>query len=371
MQSEHAVLTRSGLDALIGALAAAGYRVCGPTLRDETIVYADIAGIADLPAGWTDHQDVGSYALRRGDGDALFGYGLGPQAWKKYLHPPRRTLSPAPGGPGGAEAETAARPFAFVGVRPCELVAIAVQDRVFAGRASAGADYRARREGAFILAVNCSQAGGTCFCVSMEAGPRARAGFDLSLTEIASGGSHVYVTEVGSDRGGAMLATVPLREATPADRAAADAVLDGVAAGMGRRVAADGIRDLLLANPDHPRWADVASRCLNCGNCTLVCPTCFCTTTEEAGSPGIGQERCERWDSCFTMDPARFAGAAGPSATLRYRQWVTHKLATWWDQFGSSGCVGCGRCITWCPVGIDITEELRAIRQAAPARPAP
>jgi ferredoxin len=365
--SEKVVLTRDGLEALIASLAAAGYRVCGPTLRDGAIVYDDIAGVADLPAGWTDEQEAGAYRLKRRDDDALFGYAVGPHSWKKYLHPSRRPLwrvnRDANGMTFAGEQEHAPR-FAFIGVRACDLAAMAVQDRVFVGGRYTNPDYRARREGAFIVAVNCGEAGGTCFCVSMGTGPQATSGFDLSLTEIVSDGERVFLAETGSDDGRVVLATLPSRPAGPEHSAAADSAVAHAAARMGRRLDTDGIRDLLLANLEHPRWDDVAARCLSCANCTMVCPTCFCTTTEDGSDlAGASAERSERWDSCFTMDFSYIhGGSVRASPKSRYRQWMTHKLATWWDQFDTSGCVGCGRCITWCPVGIDITEEARAIR---------
>jgi Fe-S-cluster-containing hydrogenase component 2 len=127
-----------------------------------------------------------------------------------------------------------------------------------------------------------------------------------------------------------------------------------------------GIRDLLYTNFDHPRWDNVAQRCLTCANCTMVCPTCFCTTVEDVSDvTGSHAERWRKWDSCFSQNFSYIhGGSVRSSAKSRYRQWMTHKLASWIDQFGSSGCVGCGRCITWCPVGIDITEEVRAIRES-------
>ncbi len=374
MSSDKVVLTRDGLDALIAALAADGYRVCGPTLRDGAIVYDDIAGVADLPAGWTDEQEAATYRLKRRDDDALFGYVVGPHSWKKYLHPPRRALwrvdRDANGMAFAGDDEPPPR-FAFIGVRACELAAMAIQDRVFIEGQYTNPDYRARRENAFIVAVNCGEAGGTCFCVSMETGPRAKSGFDLSLTEIVLDGERVYLAETGSDDGRAVLAAIPSRSAGPGDLAAADAAVANAAAGMGRTLNTNGIRDLLLANLEHPRWDDVAARCLSCANCTMVCPTCFCTTTEDSSDfSGASAERSERWDSCFTMDFSYIhGGSVRASPKSRYRQWMTHKLATWWDQFDTSGCVGCGRCITWCPVGIDITEEARAIR-SEPAREA-
>ncbi|MEU5265530.1 4Fe-4S dicluster domain-containing protein [Amycolatopsis sp. NPDC021455] len=108
-----------------------------------------------------------------------------------------------------------------------------------------------------------------------------------------------------------------------------------------------------------PLWEEVASRCLTCANCTMVCPTCFCTTTEDVTDlSGEHAERHQRWASCFELDFSYVhGGSVRTSGASRYRQWFSHKLGTWHEQFGTSGCVGCGRCIAWCPAGIDITEE--------------
>jgi len=373
---EAAVITRDGLDALIAALGTAGYRVCGPTVRDQAIIYDDIESSDDLPEGWTDEQEGGHYRLKRRDDDALFGYVVGPQSWKKYLHPSRQPLWRATRDDAGSgftlqPTRDPEQRFAFIGVRACELAAIGVQDRVFLDGAHIDPHYRAHREGAFIVAVNCGEAHSTCFCVSMETGPKAfeGSGYDLSLTEIVVDGGRAFLVETGSDDGMAMLATLPQRAATDADRNTADAAVAHAVATQGRQLDTRGLRELLLDNLEHWRWDDVAERCLTCGNCTMVCPTCFCTTVEDSSSlDGSTAERTQRWDSCFTVDFSYIhGGSVRTSPESRYRQWMTHKLATWWDQFDTSGCVGCGRCITWCPVGIDITEEARAIREE-PAR---
>lgn len=359
----------SGLQALIDELRSRGYRVIGPVVRDQAIVYDDIHSVSELPAGWTDEQDGGRYRLVRRNDEALFGYAVGPHSWKRFLHPPMQHLWRARRNEHGlaVEAEpTAAERFAFLGVRACEIKAIAIQDRIFLGGAYADSHYRARRERAFIVALNCSHAGGTCFCVSMNAGPRATTGFDLALTELTDGGEHVFVAEAASDEGRAVLAAVPHREAASEEVAAAEAIVARTAASMGREMRADDVKELLQRNLEHPRWDEVAQRCLTCGNCTMVCPTCFCTSVQDTSDlSGTEFSRARRWDSCFTMDFSYLhGGSVRASARSRYRQWMTHKLSTWFDQFGSSGCVGCGRCITWCPVGIDITEEVRAIRQS-------
>jgi sulfhydrogenase subunit beta (sulfur reductase) len=346
-------LRYDALDQLLDAIRRRGFRLVGPVLRDGAICYGDIASVHDLPAGWTDEQDAGTYRLRRRDDDAFFGYNVGPQSVKKYLFPPTARLLPP-------EPEPAEK-FAFIGVRACELHAIAIQDRVFLGGRRPDPRYAARREGAFIVAVNCGQAGRTCFCVSMDAGPRATSGFDLALTELVA--DREFLVETGTERGAEIIAELGCPPAAEEQKAAADAVTERTAAAMGRAMPELDLRDLLYDNLDHPRWDDVSARCLSCGNCTMVCPTCFCFSVEDvSGLAGDNPERHRSWDSCFTVDHSYLhGGAVRASVRSRYRQWLTHKLATWTDQFGTAGCVGCGRCITWCPAGIDITEEVAAI----------
>jgi ferredoxin len=369
---EKSTLTVDGLQALLKALKERGYRLVGPTVRDQAVVYDDIGSVADLPEGWTDEQDGGRYRLVRRNDDALFGYAVGPQSWKKFLHPPILRLWQSKQDPEGIRVTPAAPPaerFAFIGVRACELHAIAIQDRVFLQGPYVDPHYRGRRDGAFIVAVNCSVAGGTCFCVSMNTGPKAKSNFDLALTETVVEGERVFITEIGSESGRDVLSAVPQRRTATADEiAAAEAVVARTAASMGREMRADDVQELLMRNLEHPRWDDVAKRCLTCGNCTMVCPTCFCTSVEDSSDlSGIETARTRRWDSCFTVDFSYIhGGSVRASPRSRYRQWMTHKLATWYGQFGTSGCVGCGRCITWCPVGIDITEEVRAIRATEP-----
>lgn len=374
--SDHVVVERDHLPQMLTYLSGNGYQVVGPTVREQAIVYDTLTSLDDLPIGYTDEQDGGSYRLKRRGDRALFGYAVGPQSWKKFLHPPSVRLWQASRTAASGRSfqvsgeEQATSKYAFIGVRSCELHAIAIQDRVFLrGENTASSDpiYRARREQLCIIAVNCGHAGGTCFCVSMQTGPRASSGFDLALTEILDEQRHFFVVEVGSELGIEILKAVPYREANQDDIERAEHVVANTAAHMGRTMDTNDIKNLLYSNSNHSRWEDVASRCLSCANCTMVCPTCFCTTVEDTTDlVGERAERWRKWDSCFTMDFSYIAGGSIRSSTKsRYRQWMTHKLASWIDQFGTSGCVGCGRCITWCPVGIDITEEVRAIREPA------
>jgi Fe-S-cluster-containing hydrogenase component 2 len=362
------VVEARDLDALLGALRERGHALLGPTVRDGAIVLGEIERAADLPVGVGDEHDGGRYRLRRREDGAFFGYAVGPHAWKRYLHPPAVVRWRARKENGGfvAEPDTASPPrYAFVGVRPCELAAILVQDRVFLGGPFVDPAYRSRRESAFLLAVDCGSPAGTCFCVSMGTGPKAGPGFDLALTEVIEDARHVLVVEVGTERGAEVASAVPGRPAEPGDVEAARAVTAAAASRMGRTLDTAGLKEALYRRYEDPRWDEVAKRCLACANCTMVCPTCFCATVEdETDLVGHETERRRIWDSCFSQEFSYVhGGSVRTSGGARYRQWITHKLATWHDQFGVSGCVGCGRCITWCPVGIDITAEARAVRQ--------
>jgi sulfhydrogenase subunit beta (sulfur reductase) len=367
MDARAAIVERVGLDTLFDALRQRGYTVIGPTVRSQSLVYDEVRSADDLPAGWVDVQEGGTFRLRRSDDEALFAHTVGHDSLKRFFFPPElRIWRARRASDGTLEVEEPGPPprYAFVGVRSCDLHAVAIQDRVFIGDRYVDADYEARRRDAFFVAVNCGRAGGTCFCVSMGTGPRVTAGFDLALTELLDERGHRFVVEVGSERGAEVLDAMDHREADDAEQSAPDDAAARAAASMGRSLDVTDIRDLLQANAEHPRWDEVADRCLSCGNCTLVCPTCFCSTVEDTTDLAGGEtEQIRLWDSCFTLGHSYVhGGSVRKSGRSRYRQWMMHKLSTWIDQFGTSGCVGCGRCITWCPVAIDITEETAAIR---------
>jgi len=359
------------LHALLDALVDQGYQPLGPRIERGAIVYDTITSADDLPVGYQDEQAGGHYRLVQADpaspeSKSLFRYVVGPHSWKRFLFPPRQQLWQAHWTEAGftlePEVQDPAR-YAFFGVRACELAAIAIQDRVFVRGDFADSGYRSRREPALVVAVNCTRPAGNCFCASMQTGPRVQAGFDLCLTELLDDNGHRFLVEVGSERGRTLMRPVSRTPATPQELEHGREALEEAACNMGRQMPPDAA-GILRRNQEHPRWLEVADRCLSCANCTMVCPTCFCSTVEDFTTlDGSEAGRRRQWDSCFTLDFSYVYGGPVRRATAaRYRQWISHKLAHWHDQFGTSGCTGCGRCITWCPVGIDITEEVAAIR---------
>jgi formate hydrogenlyase subunit 6/NADH:ubiquinone oxidoreductase subunit I len=328
--------------------------------------------VEDLPRGWTDRQAPAHYSLEQRNDEALFGFVIGPVSWKKFLFPPHVRLFSAQKTAKGFEIvdggqESPAPRLAFLGIRSCELHALAIHDKIFARGRFADPTYTSIRSQLFIVAVQCTEPGGNCFCVSQNTGPRAESGFDLALTEVLDAGSHYFAIEAGTAAGEEVLGALPHHPASDGEEHAARAASARAVDAVTKSLQSDNLRQIFAATFDHPAWDDVAKRCLACANCTMVCPTCFCSTVEDSTDlAGTRAERVRRWDSCYTMDFARVAGGNNrPSTRARYRQWITHKFSYWNDQFGVSGCVGCGRCITWCPVGIDITAEVERIRAAA------
>ncbi len=357
----------SGLQSLVAALWTAGYRVLGPTVGEGAIVYGEVRTIADLPAGYTDEQDAGHYRLRQRDDGALFGYNVGPHSLKRFLLPPRERLFTTirTGKQLAVEPEPVpTEKLAFLGAKACELAALLTQDRVFSSDQHPDVQYLARRRGMFLVGVSCTKAGGSCFCTSMGTGPKVESGADLALTEVVTASEHYFLVEIKTAAGATLAEQLPLRPATIDEQRQAELRVADAATQMGRRLSTVGLKELLARSTDSPHWDEVASRCLSCANCTLACPTCFCNTVEDVTDlAGDHSERWRRWDSCFHDDFSYLhGGSVRASVKSRYRQWLTHKLSTWIDQFGTSGCVGCGRCITFCPVGIDLTAECAALQ---------
>jgi NAD(P)H-flavin reductase/formate hydrogenlyase subunit 6/NADH:ubiquinone oxidoreductase subunit I len=367
-------LPRRELDRLIQALVADGRRVIGPTIVDGAVVHDEIRSATDLPHGWKAVTAPGSYRLKPSRRSRAFDHNTAPTSWKRFTHPPLVPVTRARRDDGRVRVEAiveAPPRLAFVGVRACDLAALRIQDRAMRAGPIGDADHAAREAAALIVAVECATVTSTCFCASMGTGPEIGDGADIALSELDDG----FVIRTSTPDGEAIVAELELNPATTPQIASAHEQVISVRAAMGDPIPTEGLPERLRAALDHPRWAKVAERCLSCANCTLVCPTCFCTSVTVASDlDGVDSTTERTWDSCFSVGFGRVAGDANfrPAVRDRYRQWLTHKFSTWWDQFGSSGCVGCGRCVAWCPVGIDVREELMAIAPAgAPVAPVP
>ncbi len=354
------VVEPSGFDEMIVALNV-DYDVRGPVVRDGAIVTGALGRAHDLPVAIHDRQEPGRYRLVEGDDEEWFGWAVGPTSWKPELYPPSQVLWRSEGRGDRLKFVTPhddLRALALVGVRPCDVAALRVLERVFLGRHPNPTFARSRRN-LFVVAVECARPASTCFCASMGAGPGLDGDVDLAVTELFS--PHRFLVRVCSVRGAEVASTVTHAGAGADDWASREAALASATEQLSRRVDYDGIATLLARSIEHPHWDAVAERCLSCANCTMVCPTCFCGDVRDVTDLAGDTRRQHSWSSCFDLEHSFVhGGPVRPGAPARYRQWLTHKFSTWWDQFGSSGCVGCGRCITWCPVGIDVTAELDA-----------
>ena len=360
-------LSATELNVLVAALDDAGYAVWGPTVRNDAVVIDRLDDAANLPHGRRTVQAGGHYRLDATGDARVFACVHGADSWKRLLHPPKlrlwRCTRDADGALDFADEEPAeARPMAFFGVRGCDLAAIHRLDDVFDRAAAPDPVYEARRNGLFVVAVDCAEPGGTCFCASMGTGPQVERGFDWRLTELDDADGRRFLVSAGSALGAELLAPLALAPAAAVDETARRR--QGESAVMGRALDTAGLGEALVARRESSYFEQVAERCLGCANCTMVCPTCFCTTVEDTSDlAGTTAEQHRLWDSCFTLGFSYVnGGTVREGGAARYRQWLLHKLATWWDQFDACGCVGCGRCITWCPVGIDITAEAAALR---------
>jgi sulfhydrogenase subunit beta (sulfur reductase) len=362
MRQDIAYLPRSGLQELLDLLAGRGYRCIGPQVRDGAIVYDDLESLAQMPRGIRQLQSPGNYRLQEFGDDYLFAWANGPQALKPLVFASEEILWQCRAGDDKqltfTESLPAGHRVAFIGARPCDIAALYIHDSHFLQQDYRDAYYLARRQNMFLIAVNCTHPADTCFCASTGDGPRASYGYDLALTELEDG----FLLECHSESGQAITRELNLNNPGDHKIQQADALLEQAAVQQ-RRLPEAKLQAVLFDNLEHPRWQEVAERCLSCGNCTAVCPTCFChRETEQPQLDGSSSVRLRQWDSCFTPGHSYIHGITIRADTrTRYRQWLTHKLGSWHEQYGRSGCVGCGRCITWCPVGIDLTEEVAAI----------
>lgn len=359
-------LLSSQLQLLLDVLKSAGYECIGPQVREQAIVYDLMEDVALFPWGRQDIQKPGSYRLKASNKKQAFGgWSNGSQSIKPWVFKSHEILWKALRQKDGAiefeKVVEAVKPRAIIGLRACDLAALAIQDRILTQDQYVDENYKARREKLFLVAVNCTYSSDNCFCVSAIGGPKVTSGYDIEMTEIDEG----FVLSAGSDAGEAIISQLKLDQASEEQIELSHKQIDVAVKTQTKTLPKGNLRDKLFSNLNHPQYEDIATRCLSCANCTQVCPTCFCHNEFDVPTlQGDESARVREWDSCFTRGHSYLNHAVLRSnAKDQYRQWLTHKLGSWFDQFGMSGCVGCGRCITWCPVGIDITIEANKICQ--------
>ncbi len=340
------------------------YRVIAPKLKDGLIAFSEVDNFESLPFGYKNVEAPGFYTLERSGG--YFTYTHPYNSFKNFLHPPELALIKVKKEKGklSFQVHIQEETLCLFDIRACDLSALRVLDLVFLHKNSHPDPYYAGlRKGLFVVAVNCTYATSTCFCSTMGTGPEVKEGYDLLITELSEG----FLVEVGSEKGGEILEKVENKSDAERRHFKEKAQRLGETEAMMRvHFEREGLPERLYGRMDSTYWEHIEKRCVACTSCTQACPTCFCFDILEKNQLDLKEsQRVRVWDSCFSPSFAtvhRFN--LRQSVHSRYRQWLMHKFAYWVDQFDCFGCVGCGRCITWCPVGIDIRDEVRRIAYA-------
>ncbi len=338
------------------------YRIIGPQVLSGTIVLEEIKAY-ELPLHYIDQHGQGTYRLLAERSPFLFSFSTGPDSFKKFLFPPERTLFHFGYNKKRLSAETIEspeKPLLLFGLRACDTEALRLYDRVL----SDDREYRLRRDNSIIVAINCPFPHENCFCSSLSTGPQVKEA-DIIITEL----SEYLLLEVQSEELVNFIRDIPHKEINGRDLEERDNVINDCRAKMNKQIDIKLLKQL-TKKFESPLWQEISERDLECGNCTQVCPTCFCNSTfdrvrlSDISKTDIRGSRIRVWDSCFSRNFARVHGGNfRPSRRARYRHWFMHKFLYMEEQFGLRGCVGCGRCITWCPAGIDITEVLRRLHE--------
>ncbi len=337
MSSETKILKMKDIAVFLGALLDE-FRVFAPIKRDGRVFFR--------PFSLGDEVCLGDEPVRGTPKEILF-----PQSETLLTyHHEGRSLVISDALP---EDET---PWLIFGLRPCDAASILVLDRVFGGTPG-DPYYMKRREKTFLVGLGCVRPGTACFCKAMGEGPFSMKGLDVMMTDIGQD----VVLRASSEKGEFLLKKMDLPEASAVEMSRVEEVMSEAEAVMEEAMDLEALRAVLDCSIDDPLWLDMTEKCISCGICTYLCPTCHCFDVTDEGEDRWG-ERKRTWDSCqFPLFTLQASGEnPRPTAKERYRQRIMHKFSFIPEEHGIVGCVGCGRCVTECPVNLDIRQILQA-----------
>ncbi len=358
----HKFLPRNQFQSLLDVLMRKGYTLLGPSIRQGAIVYDHFTSVEELPVGVTDEQQAGRYQLQKTEDSRFFSWAAAAQSIKPLCFSASEVLWQSTTSSDGhlkfSETRPKTTPIAVIGAKACDIAALHLQDKHFLQQDYIDPYYEQRRKNVFLVAVDCSHPAETCFCHSTGDGPEAKP-VDINLVELNDG----FLISAGSERGQLIADTLPLQQANQKQLTQKSAQHQAAIAKQTRHLPVGDIQNSLKNRQEHSHWDDIGQRCLACGNCTAVCPSCFCHSEHDQSALGSQTvSHLRQWDSCFNQNHSYIHGIViRAESKTRYRQWMTHKFSSWIEQYGRAGCTGCGRCISWCPVGIDITRELAVL----------
>lgn len=339
MTDEVFVLDKKDLNSFVKKIAKK-YEVVGPVRKGKKYTFEKISSVEEMSL----------------DYDTTI---LPP---KKLLLPPKEKLFSfsIEDGVVKIKEEKEERKTVLFAVHPCDVNAILLLDKVME-KDFLDPYYFGKRRGMVLIAMNCTQPRENCFCTSFDTGPELKVGYDLLLSDLGK----KYLVEVGTEDGEKLVKGAKLRNAKKEDMKEKKKRINIVKRKIRKAIEIENLEKYLKKNFDHEKWGELKEKCLFCGSCTLVCPTCFCYNVTDFNSHTLRTgERIRNWDSCLTLEFAEVAlgGNFRKERDARIKQRIYHKLDYFKEQFDSLGCVGCGRCIDACVMEIDITEVISAIR---------
>lgn len=296
------------------------------------------------------------------DTEPFFAYLNSRNAPKQVFFPHTEKLMKYTRTPKGmvfSEEESKADKAVLFGVRPCDAQSFALLDMLFDQEKYRDPYYVAKRNNTTVITLTCVQPPyATCFCTSVDGEPLSGGGADILLTEIDAN----YLAEFITAKGEKLLKYFGDLKTDEADDSRKMEISEKAKQAIKSKIPAHEIKPLLDSNFEHPFWATIHSKCLACGTCTYLCPTCHCfdISDEATGSDGV---RIRSWDSCMFPLFTKETSGHNPrtSQKERWRQRIMHKFKYYVDNFNAIACVGCGRCVRSCPVNLDIRKVVEDI----------